>query len=206
MDNYLYLYDITIEINEYLYGPGKRIVLWCSGCSIHCYGCTNKHLWDKNSGTKYSIDEVLTFITSEDDISGITFHGGEPSEQMVSIILLIKKLTRNKYNYILFTGKEIESFTTSIEKQFINMFDIVKCGPFKLDELNTNLVFRGSDNQRIIYFTNRIPVISENNKNIVLLKINEDCEIFLQGFPKEEHFEIVNNISLGEEHDKRNNN
>ena len=200
MDKYLYVSDITVEEALNLYGPGKRVVVWTSGCSIHCKGCTNKKFWNKENGKKISLDDIARKIDSFSNIRGLTFHGGEPSEQIEEITELILRLG-NKYDYILFTGREIESFKNEKEIKFLKCFDVVKCGPFILEELNLNLVFRGSNNQRIIYLSNRISPISENGKSTVIFKIDDNCDVTLQGFPTQEHFDIVETISLGENND-----
>ena len=119
---------------------------------------------------------------------------------MDEITKLIKSLGK-KYDYILFTGKEIEEFKTPKDLEFISCFDIVKCGPFEKARTSRKLLFRGSTNQRIIYITNRIDVISEANKSTVIFKINEDCDITLQGFPTDSHYKIVADVSKGEKND-----
>ena len=34
-------------------GKGIRVVLWISGCSLHCKDCHNPETWDKNYGKKF---------------------------------------------------------------------------------------------------------------------------------------------------------
>ena len=31
-------------------GDGLRVVLWCSGCSLHCKNCQNPQTWNATSG------------------------------------------------------------------------------------------------------------------------------------------------------------
>jgi anaerobic ribonucleoside-triphosphate reductase activating protein len=199
MNKTLYLYDVTIESTAHLYGPGKRIVLWCSGCQIRCFGCTNMHLWDKDKGKKHASLDIYQFITSHEDVEGITLHGGEPSEQIPALIELLE-LCGNAYNTILFTGKEIEDFITEEEKKFISMFDIVKCGPFIMSKQSSESIFMGSSNQRIIQLTNRIHLdIHSKLKPITLFKVDHDGSVYLQGFPRNEQYQIIKELNLKEE-------
>ena len=41
---------LTITHNDMLNGDGLRVVLWVSGCSLHCEDCQNKYSWDFNEG------------------------------------------------------------------------------------------------------------------------------------------------------------
>lgn len=197
--NNLFLYDMTVESTTILYGPGKRIVLWCSGCHIRCPGCTNIHLWNKDSGKQYSTLEVYNYILSQTNIEGITLHGGEPSEQLEAFTELLE-MCGSRYNKILFTGKEIEDFVTEQEKIFIGLFDIVKCGPFIQSKLGSEFIFMGSSNQRIINQTNRIQIdLNKKEQQVTLFKINFDGSLSLQGFPKKEHLEIIKELDIEEE-------
>ena len=42
-----------IEKTSVANGPGVRVVLWVSGCSLHCKGCHNPQTWDFNSGKPF---------------------------------------------------------------------------------------------------------------------------------------------------------
>ena len=42
-----------------LEGPGWRIAIWFSGCSIKCGGCCNPHLFDQHENQKLSLDELF---------------------------------------------------------------------------------------------------------------------------------------------------
>lgn len=34
-------------------GEGIRVVLWCSGCTLHCKECQNPQTWDFNAGKPF---------------------------------------------------------------------------------------------------------------------------------------------------------
>ena len=56
----------AIEKSE-IYGHGKRVVIWFSGCSLHCKGCINSHLWNKDAGKRCSVEELFKEIFSIGD-------------------------------------------------------------------------------------------------------------------------------------------
>ena len=56
-------------------GTGIRVVLWCSGCSLHCKNCQNPETWDKDSGqlwTEESEQELFEAL-DKDYIKGISY-------------------------------------------------------------------------------------------------------------------------------------
>jgi anaerobic ribonucleoside-triphosphate reductase activating protein len=125
-------YDIIVEENELLYGPGKRLVLWVQGCSIRCKGCTNQHLWSREGAKKISSKDLIVLISGYPDLEGITLLGGEPADQLDELIPVMKWSKHNNLSVILFTGYEIEDFLQPNEIEFITYTDLVICGPFQL--------------------------------------------------------------------------
>ena len=63
-------------------GDGLRVVLFVSGCSIHCPNCQNPQTWDENSGIPFDQDAVNEIYEDlkKDYVSGITLTGGHPLE------------------------------------------------------------------------------------------------------------------------------
>ena len=91
----------SYEENEHLYGPGKRLLLFTQGCSLHCKGCVNKHLWQFGVGANITVEEVLGLCQ---DVEGITLHGGEPLDQSEGVLEIVKALKSVGKTVILFTG------------------------------------------------------------------------------------------------------
>lgn len=64
-------------------GDGVRVVLWCSGCTLHCPNCHNPKEQDFNNGQVFD-EEVLQELLAALDheyIDGLTLSGGHPLEQ-----------------------------------------------------------------------------------------------------------------------------
>lgn len=193
----IYYHDITIEENNILYGPGRRIVLWTQGCTIRCKGCTNKHLYSREGAKTMTSHELMERCMQTPHIEGITLHGGEPTDQIEDLLPVIKKLHESNFSIILFTGREIEELNSKIQLEFLQQCDLVICGPFVQSKLNRNLHFRGSENQRVIKIGDRFANYQiHDGLNMVLLEINDDGIIINKGFPDEQIHQLINDLSL----------
>lgn len=172
----------AIEKSE-IYGHGKRVVIWFSGCSLHCAGCINSYLWDKNNGTRYTVDQLFKIITDFNDFDGVTYIGGEPLEQGEDLLSLsMKILTLNK-DIVLFTGYEIEEFDDFKRKVF-NLSSVAIIGRYKKEERDTGLYLRGSKNQKIVINNKELVNLYSQEQRQVEVEIGDDYVKFL-GFPED---------------------
>jgi len=106
----------AVEKSE-IYGHGKRVVIWFSGCSLHCDGCINSYLWDKSVGTEYSVDQLLKLIIGFKDFNGVTYIGGEPLEQGEDLVLLSKKMIA--LNITFLKTKEVNAVFLKVSKKIM---------------------------------------------------------------------------------------
>lgn len=178
-------YDYCIIESEHLYGPGKRLLLFTQGCSIHCKGCINSHLWKFGCGKDISAAEIL-HICQNNKVDGITLHGGEPLDQAMGIFEIVKLLKDNDYTVILFTGymkKEISGYQVKIW----NLVDIVVSGRFVESKKNLFMQFRGSTNQRVYTHKGKYKGYkTENGKTVAILTLDNKGNINIKGFFSED--------------------
>ena len=148
-------------------GPGVRVVLWVSGCKIHCRGCQNQESWDFCAGKFFDEDakQKLFNALNKPYIQGITFSGGHPLENnnVEEIYLLLKEI-KEKFptkDVWLYTGYTWESIFPKVcldmfnvnnlyRKEVARMCDVIVDGPYIDEQRDITLAFRGSKNQRII--------------------------------------------------------
>ena len=140
-------------------GPGVRVVLWVSGCSLHCCGCHNPETWDPESGMLFdeAAKKELFEALDHEYIRGITFSGGHPlePENIVTVHQLITEIRERfpEKDIWLYTGyvlpEKIDPFMYLLDWT-VFMCDVVVDGPFIEDQKDLTLLFRGSRNQRII--------------------------------------------------------
>ena len=76
-------------------GPGVRYVIFTSGCAMRCQFCHNPDIWNMQSGTPYTADELIAkavkYRTYWGSKGGITVSGGEPLLQIDFLTELFQK-------------------------------------------------------------------------------------------------------------------
>lgn len=156
-----------IEKTSVANGTGIRVVLWVSGCSLHCKGCHNPETWDLNSGKLFDKEAKKELFEALDKpyIQGVTFSGGHPleSENVETIYLLIKEI-KNKFptkDIWLYTGYTLERIFTTVTtdnlnlerfyaQEIVKMCDVVVDGAYIEELKDITLKWKGSSNQRVI--------------------------------------------------------
>lgn len=133
-------------------GPGFRTAIYCAGCLHHCKGCHNPQSWDMNGGKWMSVDDLFDLIVS-DSMSDVTFSGGDPFYQVDAFTALAKRIKEETDKTIwCWTGFTLEEVQADPHMaQLLKYLDVLVDGPFILEQRDTQLLFRGSPNQRIIY-------------------------------------------------------
>lgn len=147
------MYYEYISEQDMLNGDGIRVVLWVSGCSLHCKKCQNPETQNPTSGflwTEESEKELFEAL-DKDYISGITYSGGHPLESYnIDTITTLSKKIREKFpdkTQWLYTGFLWEQIKDLEIMKYIN---VVVDGPY-IDELrDISLKWRGSSNQHVI--------------------------------------------------------
>ena len=116
----------NITKDDMLNGEGLRVVLWLSGCTHRCPGCHNPQTWDVTSGSDplhpSSINEVGQLIKE------------------------IKERYPDKTIW-LYTGFQFDDIKTI---DFIKNIDVIVDGRFEITQLDPQLHWKGSANQRVI--------------------------------------------------------
>ena len=133
-------------------GPGFRTSIYCQGCGHHCRNCHNSQTWDFEGGKEYDVEELFDIILME-PLSDVTFSGGDPMFQ-VEAFTQLAKLIKNKTNktiwcYSGYTYQEIKESPKM--RQILPFLDVLVDGRYIDEKRNTDLKFRGSENQRILH-------------------------------------------------------
>jgi len=99
-------------------GPGKRAVVWLQGCDLGCLGCWNPKSHSREAGTAMELYEVTRWINEQvetEKITGVTFSGGEPCQQIKELqhlVVTLRCTLGDKFSLGLFSGytlKELEN-------------------------------------------------------------------------------------------------
>ena len=158
----------TIDKCSVSNGLGIRVVLWVSGCSIHCYRCHNPQTWDFNSGrlfTESTMQELLELI-GKPYIKGFTLSGGHPLDpRNADEVYRITNRVRQAYpskSIWLYTGYTWEhifelakfckerNFETVSPLDIVKLCDVVVDGAYVDSLRDISLPWAGSTNQRVI--------------------------------------------------------
>ena len=174
-----------IHFPVYTLGVGKRIGLWFQGCSIRCKGCMSKYTWDFDEKYKTNVEDVLKEIFSF-NVKKITISGGEPFDQSEALEYILKKLKENNFDDILvYTGYEYDELTKKY-KNILDYIDVLIAGRF-IEGLESNYIWKGSENQKMYIFNKKLEKIyndykkKKKDKRLQIVEKNND--IYILGIP-----------------------
>lgn len=145
-------------------GPGLRTSIYFAGCKVRCEGCHNPESWDLNGGEEVFPNEVLNKI-KEYGNKRVTLTGGNPLDQehLFHVQVLCEELKKEGYNIWLYSGYTWEHIIAKIQDfmwitrgrylelmKILDNVDVIVDGKFMPSLRDTNLLYRGSSNQRLI--------------------------------------------------------
>ena len=132
-------------------GPGFRTSVYCAGCNHKCKGCQNPHTWNFNGGKPTDIKEIYNHIIAN-EMSDVTFSGGDPMYQPIAFTELAKMIKQNTDKTIwCYTGFTVEEILRNpIQTQLLGWIDVLVDGRFDENLKDPDLLFMGSGNQRLI--------------------------------------------------------
>lgn len=134
-------------------GPGLRYTIFSQGCSHNCPGCHNPETHSFDGGFEIDTESIISEISKNPLLSGVTFSGGDPIEQPAPFLELakaIKKMELNIWMYTGYTYEELTSMHNPIIQELLSYVDVIVDGPYIESKRQLDLEFRGSSNQRII--------------------------------------------------------
>lgn len=134
-------------------GPGFRLTVFTQGCPHNCEGCHNPQTHDFSAGTVTDTDDIMAKVKKNPLLDGITLSGGEPFCQSAPCAELARQAHKLGLTVMTYTGYLYEQLASSEDeavKALLKETDILVDGPFILAKRKLSLMFRGSENQRII--------------------------------------------------------
>lgn len=131
-------------------GEGLRDVIFLQGCPHHCFNCQNPQTWSYKAGRNVSVTDLAAMF--KDSPNDITISGGEPFEQwelLIAFMYFIKADNPNK-RFWIYTGYQYEDISKYVEKYMWDSVDVIVDGKYIDDLKDSNCLYRGSSNQRLI--------------------------------------------------------
>lgn len=179
-----------------LNGPGWRWELFVQGCPLRCTtNCLNEELIEIAPREVVPINDIMNCALQLKDnhaIEGITILGGEPFGQALALGCLAKELRACGLSIMTYSGYTFEALQHANSMGFKSLLantDILVEGPFLAQYSSGRLLWRGSDNQRILllqddYYTSAslsercfLPTTAEQQLTILDPYIAETVEI-----------------------------
>lgn len=134
-------------------GRGIRLTVFVQGCPHHCPGCHNPQTHDFEGGTWDDTDHIFEEFMENPMLRGITFSGGEPFCQPAPLKALADRVHAAGRDVTIYTGWTLEALQAMHNPEvdaLLGVCDVLVDGPFIEAQKNLDLLFRGSENQRLI--------------------------------------------------------
>lgn len=137
-------------------GPGVRISLFVSGCTLHCRGCFNEESWCFRAGNPYTpeIQEKILQALSDPFVDGLSLLGGDPLEEanepvVTALCREVRARFGNEKSIWLWTGRRYEKLK---DRPIMQLVDVLVDGPFvEAKKVEGKGLYYGSANQRVIH-------------------------------------------------------
>lgn len=151
---------------SYANGPGARYVLWVQGCDLSCTGCCNPGMQTREPRHVMTVDSIVQAVCAVPELEGITYTGGEPMLQAQALALISEPLREHGLTVFCFTGRRYETLATSPDpwvQRLLSSVDVLVDGPYLREEAS-NLLWRGSRNQRVLFLSDRYSHLEEQTR------------------------------------------
>lgn len=143
------IYYMDIKYDTIVDGVNFRNTVYCAKCDVRCQECHNPQSWNIRNGKPISINNLAKLLLENGN--DITFSGGECSLQAKAFTKLAQILKAEGRNIWLYSGHTYEELVNNtVTKKLLDSVDVLVDGKFISSLRDTNLLFRGSSNQRII--------------------------------------------------------
>ncbi len=142
---------ISIIEDTMVDGPGFRTAIYAAGCKHQCKGCHNPQSWDFKAGRAMTTDQIMHVI-KQDPFANVSFSGGDPMYQPEGFAELAQAI-RSQTNKTIWcwTGFSFEMLLRMPkQRELLELIDVLVDGPYVEALRDTDLLFRGSRNQRLI--------------------------------------------------------
>lgn len=134
-------------------GYGIRMSIFTQGCPHNCKGCHNPQSHSFEGGYEEKISELYQKCKSNPLLKGITLSGGEPfcqAEKFIPLCRSVHELGMDVWAYSGYTYEELLAGAVPYGKELLSHIDVLVDGPYKEEQANLLLWYRGSENQRVI--------------------------------------------------------
>ncbi|MDR1384500.1 MAG: radical SAM protein [Planctomycetaceae bacterium] len=183
-------------------GPGIRSVIWFHGCPRRCPGCIadTMNVATPNTMTDYetlSPSQLADWVLKNDGIEngtieGITLSGGDPLFQTANDLAEFLSLVKHnsELSVMCYTGYRYEELLNDSEKRKVLQYiDVLVDGEYRQD-LDNGQRWRGSENQRFHFLTERYRIESDDwyatNERQIEIELTINGKVLISGVPSKD--------------------
>lgn len=168
-------------------GPGVRAVVWVAGCLRRCPGCMKPDLFAFDSGASISVDRLASRILDVPGLEGVTYSGGEPFEQALSLARLAGILRAAGMSVLVYSGYQIDALREQESfRRLLDVTDILIDGEYR-QQIPGPLRWRGSLNQRVHVLSDRGGAVPMESDQVCEVQASvTPVGMRLTGFPSAE--------------------
>lgn len=169
-----------------IYGPGKRFVIWTQGCSIQCPGCWNTEFWGFDKGVEVPVGDILLQVKAVlNEVEGVTVLGGEPFDQASELLQLLAGIQGLGLSVMVYSGYTKEELEAVGSSGILTYVDILVDGRYEHRLRNTGLRWRGSENQRVLFLSDRYRGIDLGGRQEIEIVLSENGIQEVYGYPED---------------------
>ncbi len=143
-----------LTIKDGVLGPYERVCVWFQGCSLKCPGCMVPEHQPKEPFLLMNADELFDRV-EKFGLKEITLSGGEPFQQPENEFLKFLSILKSKgFGIWIYSGYTLAELEKNGYAKHLDFADALVDGRYN-EKQNNNQPLKGSENQRIIFFTDR---------------------------------------------------
>ena len=135
-------------------GEGVRYAVFVQGCPHACKGCHNPDTHQFDGGRLMDTAEIIAEIRRKRKLlDGVTLSGGEPmcqTEACKEIADAAHEMGLNVWCYTGFTWNALMKEADPLRMALLENVDVLVDGPYIESLRTTDLLWRGSKNQKLI--------------------------------------------------------
>lgn len=181
-------------------GPGWRSVVWVQGCTLPCPDCFNPHTHAHAPVRLLDPAELGHHLLKVPGVQGLTISGGEPFEQAKACAILAETYRATGRSVMVYSGyrwEHLQRWTLPAVKRFLRSIDLLVAGPFIKSLHGDGTLWRGSSNQTLHFFTDRMkdaPIRASPAEPAVEITLDGRL-VSSTGFPDEQDLAWIEQLS-----------
>lgn len=141
-------------------------------------------MWPHSPNTLIHRQTLLEQMLATDGLTGITLLGGEPLQQPRNTLWLLQRAKEFDLDVMLYSGYSLDEITADPGlSAVLGLVDILVAGRYEQDLRNINLRWRGSENQQVLFLSERYSDTTLAEANEVEVIIDSQGAVTVLGYP-----------------------